>query len=177
MPCAPPNGRGEVTDGILRIMMNAEGDDASYDPNAAAELFFAQQKARDEARSKLPTDEWILAISRIMEAKTNIKDDNDDDRPSTSSASFSSPKLLLSRLVTTMPPPPLNDSDGMMDLNTADTFIISSANIEEKNTLTSDVKVARRRIIEYLVQQLEMEMLPVTTSEKEMNVEEVNQAR
>ncbi len=151
--------------------MNAEEDDDSYDPNAAAELFFAQQKARDEARSKLPTEEWIQAISRIME------DDNDNGPPIlSSSASFAPPELQLSRLVTTMPPPPLNDSDGMIDLNTADTFI-SSADTEEKHMLNADEKAARRRIIEYLVQQLEEEMLPVTTSEEEMNVDEVDQSR
>ena len=158
--------------------MNAEGDDASYDPNAAAELFFAQQKARDEARSKLPTTEWIQALIRIMQAKTNIKDDDDDNEciPSMSSASFSPHEFLLSRLVTTMPP--LNDSDGMIDLNTADTFISSTEETgETKIKLTSDEKVARRRIIEYLVQQLEEEMLPITTSEEEMNVDEVDQAR
>ena len=69
-------------------------------------------------------------------------------------------------------------SDGMIDLNTADTFISSTEETgETKIKLTSDEKVARRRIIEYLVQQLEEEMLPITTSEEEMNVDEVDQAR
>ena len=152
--------------------MSEDNDDDPYDPNAAAELFFAQQKAREEARSKLPTDDWIQAIM-MMDATIPKLDDK--DRASMSSSSSSPSELLSYRLVTTMPPLPLNDSNGMIVLNTAETFISTNKTAGNKGenkkivALTPDEIEARRRIMEQLVQQLEEEIWPIRTSEKEMN--------
>lgn len=149
----------------LRMMSNT-GDNDPYDPDAAAELFFAQQRAREEAQSKLPTDDWIQLI-KIMDSKTK----GDDGTVMSSTLSSPPPESFMSRLVTTMPPPPLNDADGMIVLNTSDTFVTSTntADVEEgegKMLLTPEQNVARRRIMEVLVQQLEEEMM-LSSSKKE----------
>lgn len=170
--------------GSKKIMSNAEEEEAvvdnPYDPNAAAELFFAHQKAREEARSKLPTDDWIQAIRiRMMNAKMKKGDADGGVEASISSTCSSSPELFLSQLVTTMPPLPQTNPDGTIDLNTADTFI-SCANTadnegggEKTMLLTPEENETRRRIMEVLVQQLEEDMLSVPSLEKDRTVEDI----
>ncbi|KAL3758528.1 hypothetical protein ACHAWU_008282 [Discostella pseudostelligera] len=153
-------------------MMSNTGDEDPYDPDAAAELFFAQQRAREEAQSKLPTDDWIRLIM-LKDAKIKMKKGNDGTVISTFS---SPPESFMSRLVTTMPPPPLNNADGMIVLNTSDTFFTSTnaADAEDgegEMQLTPGENAARRRIMEVLVQQLEEEMMLGSSKKESTTVE------
>ena len=82
----------------------------------------------------------------------------------------------MSRLVTTMPPPPLNNADGMIVLNTSDTFFTSTnaADAEDgegEMQLTPGENAARRRIMEVLVQQLEEEMMLGSSKKESTTVE------
>jgi hypothetical protein len=174
-----------------RIMSNSrttQEDPYDYDPDAAAELFFAQQKAREEARAKLPTDDWIQIIAMVMMKSTTTTTDatkNDDAGSSSSSStsSSSSPSTALSSaelsslLVTTMPPPPSRDVDGMIVLDaTVNTLTIDTVNnndttelekAREKTTMLSpEEHEARRRIMEVLVHHLEKELVKNKTKKE-----------
>ena len=124
------------------------------DPDDLVAAFFAAQSAKEELKAKLPTEDWVDAITCL---KSSTRGTSNDGSAKTNERNNDIVSSVNDWLVTTLPNIPQN-KDGGIELNTHDCSctILQKDNAQSAMKCTQDGEfvAARERLKQALVQKL-----------------------